>query len=235
MYAVRMHGEAETSRIPRVAWVLVHLVLVGVGVWMLVGGGLGALGRQVGSDWGSLDRARAWVLAGFGVMLWVRMTLTALVLLQRRFPWSEFFPVSLACAVYQIGFPLLAGAGPWSDAGLGWPDAIGIGLFIGGSALNTGSELQRKRFKTDPASKGKLYTRGLFSVVRHPNYLGDTLWCAGWAVVTHNPWSAVVPLALAAGFIFFFIPALSRHLREHYGSQYDAWAEETKAFVPWVW
>jgi len=44
-------------------------------------------------------------------------------------------------------------------------------------------EAQRAAFKEQPAHKGKLYTSGLASIVRHPNWLGYSLWHAGAALV----------------------------------------------------
>jgi protein-S-isoprenylcysteine O-methyltransferase Ste14 len=75
----------------------------------------------------------------------------------------------------------------------------------------------------------------LFRYARHINYFGDTLWVVGWAMVTYNPWSALVPAALATGFVFFFILALTAHLKQKYGDQYDEWTKTTKKFVPFLY
>jgi protein-S-isoprenylcysteine O-methyltransferase Ste14 len=48
----------------------------------------------------------------------------------------------------------------------------------------------------------------------------------------HQHW---LPVALAAAFVFFFIPSLSDHLKQKYGEQYDEWAKRTKKFVPFVY
>jgi steroid 5-alpha reductase family enzyme len=153
-------------------------------------------------------------------------------LLKRKFGWDELVGVLFACVVYQIGFAVL-GAG--NDAALGLLEVAGVALFLFGSYLNTWSEIQRKRFKADPANQGKLFTGGWFRCARHINYFGDTLWVAGWAMLTGNLWSAIVPVALAAGFVFFFMPPLTAHLKAKYGEQYDEWAKTTRRYVPFVW
>lgn len=59
---------------------------------------------------------------------------------------------------------------------------------MAGILLELVSELQRKRFKDDPANKGKPYAGGLFSLARSINYGGYTLWRGGY--LSHfRPWS----------------------------------------------
>ena len=227
-----MHGERETSAAARTTWVVVHLLLLVVAAWVYFGGGIEHVGEWLGRDRAAGDFARRAILLAFGVVTWLRMTFTATHLLRRKFGWDEFWGVLAATVVYQVGFALFGAA--VSDR-VGLVDAIGVGLFVLGGFLNTGSELQRKRFKDDPANRGKLYTGGLFRLARHVNYFGDSLWAMGWAMLTGNLWAALVPLALTAGFVFFFIPELSKYLRQRYGDQYDAWAGRTKVFVPFVY
>ncbi|MCK4874102.1 MAG: DUF1295 domain-containing protein [Phycisphaerales bacterium] len=209
-----------------------HLTLVAGVAWLYFGGGFNIIGSWFGGDWISGDMSRRSVLMVFSIVLWCRMSFTAFYLLRRRFGWAEFWPVLFATAIYQVGFALLGGI---SDTPLRLVDVLGIGLFALGSYLNTGSELQRKRFKDDAANKGKLYTSGLFRLARHVNYLGDSLWATGWAILTANRWAALVPVLLTAAFIFFFIPSLSKYLSRRYGEQYDEWAKRTKAFIPFVY
>lgn len=227
-----MHGEQETSYAPRTAGVVLHLGVLGVAGWILLGGGIETVGSWFSQQWLPGDLPRRIVLLAFGCVLFARLAVASFWLLKRRFDWSELVGVALACVLYQIGFALL---GATEAGALGIVGIVGIGLFLVGSYLNTCSEIQRKRFKDDPANKGKLYTGGLFRFARHINYFGDTLWVTGWAMVTRNPWSVIIPVALAAGFVFFFIPSLSGYLQQRYGEQYDEWAKTTKKFVPFVY
>lgn len=228
-----MHGQRETSPIPRLTVTLLHALFLVVAGWIYFGGGTTTVFTWLGADRvdpGSPGRRE--LLFAFGVVLFVRMGITLFVLLRRRFDWGEVGGVAVALFTYQVVFALLgarAGASP------GFVDILAVGLFLLGSGLNTGSEWQRRRFKADPAHRGQLYTGGLFRLARHINYFGDTLWVTAWAITTRNIWSAVVPVALALGFVFAFIPSLSRHLRAHYGDQYEEWVRRTKAFIPFIY
>ena len=150
----------------------------------------------------------------------------------RKIPIDELFGIITACAAYQIGFVLLGG---WQSDLLNVLDFLGVLLFIIGSYFNTYSEIQRKRFKDDPNNKGKIYTEGLFQYARHINYFGDICWVTGWAIITHNLWSGIIPIMLTLGFIFFFIPELSNYLEKNYGDDYQDWSKGTKKLIPFIY
>lgn len=221
-----MHGEPEVSMRPRLTWVAMHFGLFVFGAWLTIGAGIGVFGFEPG------DFGRRLTLALFGAVLWVRMTLMAVRLLGRRFGWQEAIGVTAAVAIYQVGF---AGMGAGESAALGLLDVLGISMFVLGSALNTGAEIQRWRFKQDPTHAGQLFTGGLFGVVRHPNYLGDVVWVTGWALLTRTTVALLVPLVLAASFATYFIPSLSAHLRKRYPEQYPNWASQTRRLIPWLY
>ncbi len=227
-----MYRPDEVSPWPRRAFVVAHLALAALSVWILLGNGTEAIGRAVGASWTVGDIARRWLLAAFAVVLWARMSATVLVLLQRRFTWQEMGLVTFGAAMYQLGFACLGAA---SGPSLGAWDVPAVALFVAGSALNTGSEWARLRFKRRPENRGRLYTRGPFALVRHPNYLGDVLWGVGWALATRSAWSAIIVAVEVAGFVFVNIPQLSAHLEERYGDAYRTWASRTARLVPWIY
>ena len=228
-----MHGHPETSRLPRLTCTLLHAAFVAVAVWLYFGGGAVALGSWFGwTDPVRGDTGRLLVLTGFAALTFVRILLTFFVLLERKFPWEEFWGVTFALLVYQVGFALF---GMGAAAPLGVLDVVAVVGFLLGSYLNTGSELQRKRFKAEPRNRGKLYTGGLFRRVRHVNYLGDLLWVTAWAVVTRSAWALVIPLVLGLGFVYYFIPPLHRHLESKYGAEFEDWRARSKALIPFVY
>lgn len=228
-----MHGEMETTWTPRLVTTAFHVLFLAGAFWILfLGGGPTIVGWIDSESHLPADPLRRTVLLAFGIILFVRMTLALFYLLKRKFDWSEAGGVLLALFLYQVVFALLA-TGRTSP--FGTLDFIGVLLFISGSLLNTASELQRKHFKEKPENQGRLYTRGLFGYARHINYFGDALWVTGWAIVTHNPWSALIPAFITGLFVFTFIPSLSRHLGAHYGDQFETWAHHTKAFVPFIY
>ena len=228
-----MHGEKEVSNAPRVTCTIVHGAFVAVVAWLYFGSGyqtvMGIFGRAVAA---AGNQGRLWVMFAFSLILFLRLLFTLFVLLKRRFDWGEFAGVVFALFVYQIVFALL-GAG--EEKPLDWLDGIGIALFVLGSFLNTGSEIQRYFFKHKPAHKGVLYTGGLFSLARHINYFGDSLWVTAWAILTKNIGSIFIPILITTMFVFVFIPSLTRHLKSRYREDFDAWAKRTRAFVPFLY
>lgn len=96
-------------------------------------------------------------------------------------------------------------------------------VFALGIGIETVSEIQRKAFKDNPKNEGKLYSDGLFGVVRHPNYLGYLLWRGSMALATGGwAWGVLV----AAFFWFSFnnnsIPELDAYSTKKYGEQWEA-------------
>ena len=228
-----MYGEQEVSNAPRVTCTVVHCAFVGFVAWLYFGSGyqivLGVFGR---AEEVAGNQGRLFVMFSFSLVLFLRLLFTLFVFLKRRFDWSEFGGVVLALFMYQIIFALL-GAG--EEKPLDWLDGIAIALFVLGSFLNTGSEIQRYFFKNTPAHKGVLYTGGMFSLARHINYFGDSLWVTAWAILTRNISSIFIPILITAMFVLVFIPSLTKHLKSHYGEDFDAWAKRTKAFVPFLY
>ena len=73
------------------------------------------------------------------------------------------------------------------------PLIVGSALYTVGILTEGISEWQRKQFKKDSANKGKVYQGGLFSLARHINYTGYTLWRAGYALAAGGwTWGALV-------------------------------------------
>lgn len=65
---------------------------------------------------------------------------------------------------------------------LSLPVVLGIAMYVVGMVLETGSEMQRKSFKSKPENKGKLCREGLWAWARHINYGGYTMWRGGYAL-----------------------------------------------------
>ena len=221
------YGTKEFGFWPRRALLLVHLLLLGLTVWICLAGGYQSL---VGSVPGPPGRRLA--LSVFALVLFLRTALQGIILLKRRLPWEEAGGVALAVSIYTVGFGFL-GAG--AAAPLSLLDTPALLLFGFGMGLTLVAEVQRHRFKQDPANIGKLYTEGLFGVVRHPNYLGDLLWVGGWALLTRSWVALLVPLLLGIAFVTYFIPALSSYLAARYGEDYARWSAHTPRLVPWLY
>lgn len=228
-----MHGEYSRAIGPRISLTLAHLAAVAIVAWLLFGGGLRTVASWRGATWGTASPERRWLLLGCAVVYFLRLIITGLYLLKRKIGWDEAAIVAGWVLFIHVLFALLGGTNPKTINPA--VTAVALGLYAPGSILNTGSELQRRWWKLNPLNQGRLYTRGLFRYAMHINYFGDELLFTGYALVTGTAWALLVPLVMAAGFVFFNIPQLDKHLREHYGSEFQEYARHTKKFVPYLY
>ncbi|KAJ7194018.1 hypothetical protein GGX14DRAFT_476765 [Mycena pura] len=105
---------------------------------------------------------------------------------------------------------------------IGWKQWAGLALFATGISMELLAEASRKRFKKDPKNKGKIDDTGLWSVVRHPNYLGYTLWRAGIALTTGSLGTTAALTAFTVfGFLMGGIPDISSYMAAKYGAQWE--------------
>ena len=77
-----------------------------------------------------------------------------------------------------------------------------------------------------------LNTSGMYSIVRHPLYLGNFLMWLGVALFTHNWWLVLV--AILAFWLYYerIIFAEEEFLSTRFGAEFEEWAGRTRAFVP---
>ncbi|WP_026479447.1 isoprenylcysteine carboxylmethyltransferase family protein [Ahrensia sp. 13_GOM-1096m] len=208
----------------KLTFAFIHACIVAICLWLAFGT----------IEW--LDPSRARLLAFCAVLYWLRHCVTLFVLLKRQVEYAEVFGLSLFMPIFEIGF-LLLGAGIFatSPTSFGTWDLIGIALVLIGSFVNTGSELQRWRWKKKPSTKGQCYTEGLFGYSMHINYFGDSVLFSGWAILAMSIYAWSIPIFVTAGFVFFHIPALDGYLSERYGAEFDAYARKTAKFIPFIY
>lgn len=95
------------------------------------------------------------------------------------------------------------------------PLLVGAGLYTIGILTESISEWQRKNFKADPANKGKVYRGGLFSLARHINYGGYTLWRCGYSLAAGGwVWGAAIGAFFFWDFSHRAIPVLSQYCED---------------------
>lgn len=125
--------------------------------------------------------------------------------------------------------------------GLRLQDGLAILVFavaLGGEAL---ADHQLSRFKSNPAHRGQVCDRGLWSWSRHPNYFFEWLgWCA-WPLFAIDlsgnwPWGW---LALSGpAYIYWLLtrvsglPLLEAHMRRTRPQAFAAYTARTSAFFP---
>ncbi|KAH7111171.1 hypothetical protein B0J13DRAFT_660202 [Dactylonectria estremocensis] len=98
---------------------------------------------------------------------------------------------------------------------------FGVGFYTIGILTEMISELQRTYFKRNPTNKGKPYANGLFSLARHINYGGYTIWRAAYAVSSGGwPWGLTVFSFFFYDFVSRGVPVLDTYLSERYGEEW---------------
>jgi protein-S-isoprenylcysteine O-methyltransferase Ste14 len=120
---------------------------------------------------------------------------------------------------------------------LGIPQYIGISLFTVGLSAELISELQRKRFKDNPANQGKVYTGGLFSLARHINYGGYTLWRTGFALTSGSYWLAAFQFVWHMwNFTKRSVPHLTDYCSTKYGEEWKRYERDVpNILIPYIW
>jgi len=61
------------------------------------------------------------------------------------------------------------------DKPLGYRDYIGWGIWSLGFLIEMIADSQKSKFRADPDNHGKFISTGLWSICRHPNYLGEIM------------------------------------------------------------
>lgn len=112
-----------------------------------------------------------------------------------RFPLTSLGVVFLlqAAFIWVVSLPI-QGSAPQLDR-LGALDWAGVGVWAVGFLFEAVGDEQLRRFKADPANKGRVMDRGLWRYTRHPNYFGDfTVWWGIYliALSAGGPWWMII-------------------------------------------
>ncbi len=118
---------------------------------------------------------------------------------------------------------------------------VGVLVWATGFALEVVADLQKSRFRADPANKGRFISTGLWSRSRHPNYFGEILLWLGVAIVAVpvlTGWQWVV-LASPVFVAFLLtkvsgVPLLEQKADARWGGQpdYEEYKRTTPVLVP---
>ncbi len=120
-------------------------------------------------------------------------------------------------------------------------DVLAILVAGGGILLEATADSQLRSFLAVNKEAGKTMNRGLWSLSRHPNYLGEILfwWGLYLFALAANPsfwWVIIGPLAITLMFIFASIPMIEKRMLKR-RKDYQAYRERVNMLVPggkWV-
>ncbi len=132
---------------------------------------------------------------------------------------------------------LLAARAP--GAGLGARDILGAGVLLAAILGEGLADRQMKRFKADPANRGKVCDTGLWAWSRHPNYLFEALGWIAYPVIAlqpAHPWSWAAWIApVVMGLLLRFgtgVPPLEAAQLRSKGDAYRSYQARVSAFLP---
>jgi steroid 5-alpha reductase family enzyme len=204
---------------------------------------------------GAAPNARQWLVAGLVVIWSLRLGLhiavrTAKITDDPRYAafaseWGVDSPRKMFIFLQNQGFgsiPLVFAidlAARFPDPTLRLQDFLGLLILLIGIAGEALADAQLKRFRTDPANKGKVCDIGLWRWSRHPNYFFEWF---GWlaypmiAISPDYPWGLAT--LLAPVFMYWIlvhvtgIPPLEQQMLRSRGDRFRDYQLRTSMFFP---
>lgn len=138
--------------------------------------------------------------------------------------------------LFIVCLPAQLGQLSAEPAQTGWLAFAGKCLALIGIGFETIGDWQLRRFRADPASKGKVLDTGLWRYTRHPNYFGDAcVWWGLWLIAAETPiglWALPGPVLLTwlltrlSG-----VPMLEHSLKKRRPG-YEDYVRRTSSFIP---
>ncbi len=116
--------------------------------------------------------------------------------------------------------------------------ALGGIVWLTGFLLQSTADRQLAAFKRAPENRGGLLDSGAWAVVRHPNYLGESVMWAGWFVLAlAHPYGWVTAFApLYTGWFMGYAsaaPFKEQHMARSRPEAWAAYCARTPRFLPW--
>lgn len=157
----------------------------------------------------------------------------------KDFRLQSLFKVFLLQALFMWVIALAMQIGLASPAPARWTlfDTAGLAIWLTGFIFESVGDAQLKRFKADPANRGKVMDRGLWRYTRHPNYFGELLvWWGIYTVTMAVPggwWTVVSPLVITVVLLKMTgIPLTEQTILEK-RPEYKTYIQQTSSLIPW--
>jgi protein-S-isoprenylcysteine O-methyltransferase Ste14 len=154
------------------------------------------------------DRGNRWVLAAFGVLAVLIAFVPAYTDRKDLFTIGGDTVRWLGVVIFSVGGALRL-----------WPVFVLGRRFSGLVAIQPGHTL---------------VTSGIYSAIRNPSYLGMLMSSLGW-VLAFRSGAGVVLVALLVPPLVARMGAEEKLLREHFGSEYEAYCSRTRRLIPGIY
>jgi protein-S-isoprenylcysteine O-methyltransferase Ste14 len=106
-----------------------------------------------------------------------------------------------------------------------------LGQIIRAIAIGTSNKHTSGRNTREQVAE-VLNTQGIYSIVRHPLYLGNYLMWIGIVIYVMNPWYVCVVSLLFWLYYERIMFAEERFLEQKFGESYVSWSKQVPAFIP---
>ena len=108
--------------------------------------------------------------------------------------------------------------------------AVALPLYIFGSLLNTGADVQKMTAKSMGSS---LVKDGIWRSVRHVNYLGDLMRYTSFSVIAGSLWAFLLPGVIT----LLYVPRIIQKEQEMVAKYPDfaAYQQSSTRLLPWIW
>jgi len=125
----------------------------------------------------------------------------------------------------------------------GWVGMTGLLIWILGFSLELIADMQKSRFKSKPENKDQFISSGLWSVSRHPNYLGEILLWVGITIIAVpvlNGWQWITLISPVFVCLLLIkisgIPILEKRADQKWGGQenYEMYKTHTPVLLPHI-
>ena len=117
-------------------------------------------------------------------------------------------------------------------------DILAALITIGAIWLEWRSDLELTRFQRSSEKEGALLQTGIWSLCRHPNYLGEIgfwwgLYLFGLGANLKYWWSVIGPLSITLLFLFISIPMIEKRMLAR-KPDYGSYRQAIPLLVPWL-
>jgi steroid 5-alpha reductase family enzyme len=138
-----------------------------------------------------------------------------------------------AVVLYFVSLPVQFAQYGTGIGVLGW---LGVAVWLVGFGFETVGDDQLRRFKADPANKGKVLDTGLWRYTRHPNYFGDA--CVWWGLylLACSTWPGALTILSPIAMTYTLAKGTGKPLLEKGMARtrpaYAHYVERTSGFFP---
>jgi len=155
-------------------------------------------------------------------------------------PWDKGFVTTYGLAAFYalpIVMGLDVGRFRWSHLGP-WSAVVGAFLFLAGSVVLTWAMLVNTHFEVtvriQTDRQHQVVTRGPYALIRHPGYIGASLWAFGSPLIVGSAYG-LIPAALAVGVLVLRTGREDRILRAELPG-YDEYSRRVRyRLLPGLW